>query len=227
MRGQVFDKIQHLTSTCDFSQEPENTPSILSSMPKQVKWFQEVEDFIATHLPSITQKEQEDIMWRVLVGDRGAKTRPAPPSYGNHFQMTRTNLRGLQAVVDEHGTENLPELMQAIRDHGPFGEVFTAEELGDITRDMIRGDALFESSAFPRKMAISQEMDYVGMVPKGARVGDLLVLLWGAEVPFVLRERLGMDGVMEYQIVGECYVHGVMDGEGVNGNYEEQDFVIF
>lgn len=227
MRGQVIDKIQHFTSACDFSQEPENAPSILSSMPKQVKWLQEVEDFIATHLSFITQGEREEIMWRVLIGDRGAKTRPAPPSYGKHFKMARTKLRRLQAVVDEYGTNDLLKLMQAIRDHGPFGEVPTAEELGDMTRDMIRGDALYESPAFPRKMAISKEMGYVGMVPKGTRTGDLLVIFWGAEVPFVLRERLGVDGVVEYQIVGDCYVHGVMDGEGVNGKHEEQDFVIF
>ncbi|KAK0101981.1 hypothetical protein ONS95_001214 [Cadophora gregata] len=225
IRGQVLDRFQCLTSVCDSNQESDDAASILIALPKQMSWFQEVEDFIATHLSSITQGEGQEIMWRVLVGDRVPNTRPAPPSYGKHFQMMRTSLLGLQAFVEEHGPEDLPKLMQAIRDHGPFGEVFTPGEFGDVTRDMIRGDALWESPAFPRRIAVTQEMGCLGMVPKETRAGDLLVLFWGAQAPFVLRERFSVDGAKEYQIVGECYVHGVMDGEGV-GKYEEQDFVI-
>lgn len=227
IRGQVLDKIQHTTSVCNFNHESEEISSILSSLPRQVEWFQEVEDFIASHCSSMTQTEQQGMMWRVLVGDRGSKTRPAPHSYGEHFQTMRNTLLGLQAVVDDYGTEDLPRLMQAIHDHDPFEGMSTKEDLGDVARDMIRGDALYESAAFPRRMAITQEKGCLVMVPKGTRDGDLVVLFWGAEVPFILREGLEVDGVIEYEIVGECYVHGVMDGEGVIGNDKEQDFVIF
>ena len=35
----------------------------------------------------------------------------------------------------------------------------------------------------------------------------------GAQIPFVVRK--GSDG---YQFIGECYVHGIMDGEAKESN---------
>jgi hypothetical protein len=50
----------------------------------------------------------------------------------------------------------------------------------------------------------------IGLAPITAREGDLVCLVLGGEVPFVLR--CSDD---EYELVGECYVHGLMDGEGL------------
>lgn len=48
------------------------------------------------------------------------------------------------------------------------------------------------------------------MVPKGTRFTDQIFVLMGASVPFVLRE---IDG--SYQIIGQAYVHGYMQGYAV------------
>ena len=48
----------------------------------------------------------------------------------------------------------------------------------------------------------------VGLAPHGAREGDLVFVAVGADVPYVLRS-CG-DG---YELIGECYVQGIMDGE--------------
>ena len=93
-------------------------------------------------------------------------------------------------------------------------------------RDMVRDDPLYGNTAFPRKIAITEQIKFVGMVPKGTREGDVVVVFWGAETPFVLRPREGLDG-REYQIVGECYFCGLMDGEGTDERFEKEDFVIF
>jgi len=50
----------------------------------------------------------------------------------------------------------------------------------------------------------------IGLAPLTAREGDLVCLVLGAEVPFVLRRSND-----EYELVGECYVHGLMDEEGL------------
>jgi len=42
---------------------------------------------------------------------------------------------------------------------------------------------------------------YMGMMPKGARPGDIIVVLLGARVPFLLRKHEGED---KYFLVGEC-----------------------
>jgi hypothetical protein len=51
-------------------------------------------------------------------------------------------------------------------------------------------------------------------------VGDLVAVLPGCSVPFVFRK----EGPDRYSLVGECYVHDVMDGkfmETATGPLEE------
>jgi len=50
---------------------------------------------------------------------------------------------------------------------------------------------------------------YIGMAPHEARKGDEVVLLLGSRVPVVLRKR--EEG--GFELVGEVYVHGIMNGE--------------
>ena len=51
----------------------------------------------------------------------------------------------------------------------------------------------------------------LGCLPSETHVGDVVAVLFGGWVPFVLRP-LGGD---EYELVGHCYVHGIMDGEWI------------
>ncbi len=50
---------------------------------------------------------------------------------------------------------------------------------------------------------------WMGVVPVEAQVGDLICVVSGQETPYVLRRKAGD----RYTFVGECYVHGIMDGE--------------
>lgn len=89
-------------------------------------------------------------------------------------------------------------------------------------------DAIYCSPSYPRRLAAT-EKGYIGMVPKGKTCKDVIVIFHSAQVPFVLRQtsqitELGPEIV--YQLVGECYLHGMMDGEGLEFGHVEQDFVI-
>jgi hypothetical protein len=53
------------------------------------------------------------------------------------------------------------------------------------------------------------ERGYAGLLPRAAKVGDAICVFDGGRVPFVLTK-----SVTGYGIVGECYVHGFMNGEG-------------
>ncbi|KAL8911108.1 MAG: hypothetical protein Q9172_007730 [Xanthocarpia lactea] len=50
---------------------------------------------------------------------------------------------------------------------------------------------------------------YMGLAPLTARIGDMIFLLPGANVPFVLRHVRDE----EYELIGQCYTHGIMYGE--------------
>jgi heterokaryon incompatibility protein (HET) len=56
---------------------------------------------------------------------------------------------------------------------------------------------------------------YMGLGPQLLQPGDWVCVLFGAKVPYILRPYNG-----NYKLVGEAYLHGVMDGEIV-AQYEE------
>jgi hypothetical protein len=56
------------------------------------------------------------------------------------------------------------------------------------------------------------EKGFVGWCPVAARVGDVLGLFAGCRIPYVLRRGSG-GKEMRWKIVGDAYVHGIMDGE--------------
>lgn len=53
--------------------------------------------------------------------------------------------------------------------------------------------------------------DLIGLCPWTAHKNDLVVLLYGASVPYLLRPTT--DGDETYELVGECYVAGIMQGQ--------------
>ena len=61
------------------------------------------------------------------------------------------------------------------------------------------------------------------------RKGDRICVVRGCATPFVVRPVEERDGIVAYwELVGECYVHGLMDGEGFKGSWgdvREEDIV--
>ncbi|KAG0699725.1 heterokaryon incompatibility protein-domain-containing protein [Suillus ampliporus] len=63
------------------------------------------------------------------------------------------------------------------------------------------------------RRVFSTERGDLGIAHQGARVGDEVVVLPGAAVPFVVREVEGG----AYILIGEAFVHGAMRGEALEG----------
>ncbi|KAH7163777.1 heterokaryon incompatibility protein-domain-containing protein [Fusarium sp. MPI-SDFR-AT-0072] len=64
---------------------------------------------------------------------------------------------------------------------------------------------------------------YLGLAHPSAQAGDEVVLLSGGRVPFVVRKR-SPDSQDCYHVIGEAYMHGIMDGEllgTANGKWED------
>ncbi|KAF2175300.1 hypothetical protein K469DRAFT_611184, partial [Zopfia rhizophila CBS 207.26] len=52
--------------------------------------------------------------------------------------------------------------------------------------------------------------EFIGLVPVAAQRGDVIAILFGCHFPIDPRPCGG-----SYRVVGECYVHGLMEGESV------------
>ncbi len=60
----------------------------------------------------------------------------------------------------------------------------------------------------------------VGLGPNGMQSDDLVIIFFGCHTPFVIRP----DGKGTYRLIGEAYVHGIMDGEIVKPQQEDTVF---
>lgn len=64
---------------------------------------------------------------------------------------------------------------------------------------------------------------FMGLAQSGVRIGHAVVVLHGGKTPYLL-QRAGNRG---YRFVGECYVHGKMNGEALTERIPEQEFAIW
>ena len=62
----------------------------------------------------------------------------------------------------------------------------------------------------------------IGTGPEGLQVGDIVCVLYGGDVPFILHP----DGQGHYRVIGECYVSGIMRGEALDMGLEEREFLL-
>jgi hypothetical protein len=73
------------------------------------------------------------------------------------------------------------------------------------------------ASRVPRTVCrrlIFTEGGYIGLASGNVQIGDQIWLLKGLRTPIVLRAKGGEDG---WRVVGDAYVHGIMYGEGFDG----------
>ena len=68
----------------------------------------------------------------------------------------------------------------------------------------------FRKTTFCRRI-FTTEKGYIGVGPADACQGDILCILPGCSVPLVLRRRQ-----WHHELIGDCYVHGIMDGEVID-----------
>ena len=87
-----------------------------------------------------------------------------------------------------------------------------------------RGLAESQTPKYQRSLAVAQrscygrrqfftENGYMGIGPAAIKEGDLVCVLLGGCVPYILRPT---DTENMYKLVGESYVHGIMNGEVIN-----------
>lgn len=70
----------------------------------------------------------------------------------------------------------------------------------------------------------ASDLGYLGWVPRDAQEGDRICAFYGCRFPFVIRPK--GEG---FQLVGACYMHGIMEGEAIelpNTEGEAEEIII-
>lgn len=189
-----------------------------------------------------------EAFWRTLVADKDAplglqsevaRERAPVAEFSEMFSLLLDASTGVRS-----GTSSLPGQTYSRRQRLPLGHK------GSLTIEALRPENEEEASggrrpagkkklaaAFARLRAAMRTAlwnrrlgftarGYLGLFPWYVRAGDVVCALRDCHVPFVLRPAgQGQDGKERFEILGECYVHGIMNGEAVVDG-EESEFVL-
>ncbi|KUJ09479.1 uncharacterized protein LY89DRAFT_741186 [Mollisia scopiformis] len=137
--------------------------------------------------------EIPDKFWRALVGDRGPHCANAPSWYHRALLYCLSHSTGNPDI----NTKNL---------------IAEYEAESSLVVDFLRR---VQSVIWNRKFLVCAKNDWVGLAPMAAQIYDVVCILYGCSVPVLLRPMPSPMNVEYWSVVGECYVHGIMDGEAV------------
>lgn len=153
----------------------------------------------------ITGGSWEDAYWRTICGDLLAR---GTPQTGKRRTIP-TDKHIYQIWAGKHAGE------------GPRANSNMLK-----VREYHRG---IQAMVWGRRLFIT-EKGYLGVGPDKMEIGDEVFVCHGSSMPFVLRKMYVPDikakedddvGFPVYKLVGECYTHGIMDGEVVKNEQRE------
>lgn len=130
---------------------------------------------------------------------------------GEGYSDAWNRMAALDVVYDELGR---PSERGCKLDHAFMRKPRAELSLTEYRYQMNMREARDRASA-QRNIGLSQG-DYLLMIPNTAVVGDTIWALTGGKVLYILRpvvENVDHGAAHQYRIIGECYAHGLMDGE--------------
>jgi hypothetical protein len=154
-----------------------------------------------------------EAIWRTLCGDRDAKGEPAPSIYRIAMFHLIERCSELPKTGDGQDPEGNERVISSIDVEGLLNTELPEDlvEFLQVVRDVVWNRRTFRSNTKGKTI--------VGLIPQHARIGDKICILHGCSVPVVLRQHTSSDPKhpkgLYWQLIGEAYVHGVMDGEAM------------
>lgn len=117
---------------------------------------------------------------------------------------------GMVTSASSKEAEELKELLISLwssKDHLKLSSKFDMQWHGRNLRKHLPGRSFFETTD-----------GYIGTSPADVKPDDKICVLLGGEAPFILRQ---LPDDSSYQVVGPCYLHGIMFGEAFLGAIPE------
>lgn len=207
VKGGRFDTITHTTSPCSVRREQHS--ETMGLFERLSPFILEVEGVMKSIFKYPNGEDLRDVQWRTLIANQAGGSYGSPAQLGRVFGALKVLI---QHVLSEKNPDvprpadysPLTSFAAEMQSHQSQGSGNTGGELLEpFTDTLIR---VLQGRKFCRT-----SKDYVGLVPADTEPGDLIYLVAGSEVPFVIRRSLEKAG--GFRLVGEAYIHGIMQGE--------------
>ncbi|KAF2664280.1 hypothetical protein BT63DRAFT_460586 [Microthyrium microscopicum] len=191
--GHIFDNIVELCDTWEYH-------TILDEAWEQSR-IDKASDTIRLSITKILEsplaksryqgdKPLEEAFWRTAVGNRVFETNgsPAPPNLSDGFNQFKKSVYGpVKELAEAWGWKNDRDLHMS--------------SMASFQRAVLKCWG-------GRRLCITS-LGFIGAVPPSSELGDQIVIFAGMQTPSVLR---GM-AKHQHRYLGECYIHGIMNGE--------------
>lgn len=129
-------------------------------------------------------------------------------------------------------------VLKKILERNDIGETLNANQRpenqrrssGNLIDDLASPRWVLPDSHYESKMGVAvgrvlflTTSGYMGLGPHGTRDGDVVFVMLGCDIPFMLRP---VSGSGDFVLLGECFVYKLMDGEAMRDNIAVQDVTI-
>lgn len=138
-----------------------------------------------------------DAFWKTLVAGKDDTGRlKAPSEFADVFGLLLDSASGASPSMPGQPIPKRRLTLKNLKTRRP-GRIYRQIQIA------------FEAAVTGRILGTTSKQ-YIGLLPRGTKLGDQICVFLGAHVPFIIRHHEKGDS---YQLIGECYVHGIMEGE--------------
>jgi hypothetical protein len=191
LKGLLLDRITKVSTPVKPGSHDPSPAALKENSAAMISWLEDVTVIANSSLAAQESGQASDHLWRTLIANH-ERGKPAPPDFEGLFPSFIKSHMHVAACGDIEGLD-----ASAIRALERFTAAFNA--------------------AVDGRIVFSTENGFVGLSPVNTAVGDQVCVFLGASTPFALRPRDSVEqseGIY-YFLVGECYVQGLMNGEGL------------
>ncbi|KAF2501346.1 HET-domain-containing protein [Lophium mytilinum] len=201
--GKLVDTVRELGSLPTFTPATgvfEINQESISRLQKSKKWLQDCQR-LAESVNGPLSNDEYNAFARTMTCSLTGDAFPAPSTYSAYFKEYMRFMDTTPEKYAEYYKEfvSSPKRLMGADERNPY----------------FRGHTFIESSLqqwTSKRRLCTTENRRLAVVPKSARAGDAICVLYGGEVPYVLRP--APDGF--YFVVGECYVDDMMHGKALS-----------
>ena len=209
VHGGLHDTIESLNSIYVQGDEMDGFLNI----EKLHSWVTEAQHMLWNADIYHTNESTFTAFWRALIANETVYHFKPTPEYGDKakaFVGLETLIRSVRQA-DEGDNSWYNEYKTSLSTHGkvhPLIQTVFPKPLWISAAALEFGTRIMYTCR-TRRFCVTKK-GYYGVVPRRAQVGDCICVFVGAKLPFVLRSR---DDLESYQALGECYIHGISEGE--------------
>ncbi|KAE8415301.1 heterokaryon incompatibility protein-domain-containing protein [Aspergillus pseudocaelatus] len=190
-------------------------------------WLKLISSLEKTYLP--TGENRVEVLWRTLMTNKLSSTadNPVHDAQSSFRCFMLKALWSLTHTSDEDTITNL-NLVRETDDNNTLPTWEEIQQYGQ--KDEVgkpRGIVMIDDRDFDQtfvhfyrgRLLYRTKLGYLGLGPWSVRPGDEVWVISGARTPFILRKSSSDDSLDtdKRSLIGETYVHGIMDGEAISG----------